>query len=296
MTTFSTSSYHQLTGHLTEIERWLRSMAVPVGRVALYRKTMERLTEVHAAGRIPETFSPDEIQSLILTFLEIEELKFINEHLAQVRDADLPSKLATTVGGPELTRGENPTKSNNHARNVLFELTLAATLASAGFMLEASGICDLRTSFEGRPVFIECKRPQSPGHVDRAIKDGMKQLERRLTGGPLGSLGILAISASKVITQGTQVFRVPTREAIVHQILSEEDSFMRRHGLTWIRKAPPNVIAVIVHIAAVGIANDEGQLYSGKQYVVHPIEGRPDAEIALTRRFYQQFTQRTICA
>lgn len=296
VTIFSTSSYREVTDHLFELEHWLQNMKVPVGRIALYRKSMERLTAVHAAGKIAETFSRDDVQSTILTFPEIAEFEFIRQHLTPEIDRDLPSKLATAASGPELTRAENPKRSTNRPRNILFELTIAATLVSAGFTLEPAGDCDLRTSFEGRPVLIECKRPQWSNNVERAIKDGMGQLQKRLATGPAGRFGILALCVSKVLTAGTHVIRVPTREDIRSEILSAENNFVRRHGLVWIRKAPPNVIAVIIHIGAVGIAQNQDQLYTGKQYVVHPIEGRPETEIALAERFFRQFNSGTIRA
>lgn len=289
MTNYSTSSYQEVADCLAELDHWLQSMNVPVGRIALYRRKIERLSLAYNAGTIPETFDSDEVRAMILLFSEIQEFEFIRLHLCLQAGLDLRSKLTEAVGGPELTRAEDPLKSTNHARNILFELTIAATLVSAGFKLEPAGICDLCTSFDSYRVFIECKRPQSDHKVDRAIKDGMRQLKKRLQDANVNSFGILAISVSKVITAGSLVLHAPTRESIRDGILASEDAFTIQHGLAWIRAAPPGVIAVLVHVGATGIAGDQGHVYTGKQYVMHPIEGRPETEIALAARFFKQF-------
>ena len=162
MTTFSNSSYADLASELSTVEAWLTSFGLNVAptRLGYYRRRLDALIASHASGTIEEDFSGDEVTDFILMFGEFQELIYIQRHLSQERHLGLPEKLRDIIGGPALTRGEALESAANHARNILFELTLAATLVAAGFPLLPSGICDLCTSFEGRRVLIECKRPQ----------------------------------------------------------------------------------------------------------------------------------------
>ena len=296
MTTYSLSSYQQVAERLTALEKWLSKMGIRVAptRIGHYQRLIDRLIKAHAAGSIPQVFTREQISSIILTFGEISEIEFVREHLSDGPNFRLREKLLDVVGGPVFPSDEDPTKSSNHARNILFELSIAATLVSGGFPLQPSGDCDLCTTCGENRVMIECKRPQSAKNVERVIKDGMSQLRKHLGRKPDRCFGLLAISASKVISGGTHVIRAPDKEGIQSELLSAGDKFIRSHGVSWNLRAPKGVIAVILHLGATGIAEDPGQLYTGKQYMVCPIERQSEEKITLARRFFEQFKNGSI--
>lgn len=193
MTKYLTSTYQDIARQLAAVDKWLSGFHIEVGptRIGDYRRRIDALIAAHTAGTIPTEFSPEEVSSFVLTFQEIQEFEFIRQHLSGGPDIDLANKLHDAVGGPILSRGEISSGAAIRARNMLFELTIAATLAASGFPLLPSGICDLCTLFEGQKVMIECKRPQSHKKVERLVREGMRQIGKHLGSKPDGSFGLL---------------------------------------------------------------------------------------------------------
>jgi len=296
MTTYSLSTYQQLAERLAALEKWLLEFGIRAGptRIGHYQRTIDRLIVAQTAGTIYDTFTKEQVASIILSFGEIAELEFVRQHLANGPDIGLAEKLAAIVGGPVLPSAEDPNKSSNHARNILFELTVAATLGSSSFPLLPAGICDLCTSFRGKRVIIECKRPQYATKVERAVKDGMRQLKKHLGPNPKQGFGLLALSASKVITAGTKMIRAPNKEGIQEELLSAGDEFIQSHRLSWSRQVPKGVIAMILHLGATGVAEASGQLYTGKQYFFCAIGRQPEDRVDLARAFFAQFQSGSI--
>lgn len=296
MTKYSLSTYQDIALQLSELDQWLSRYHIQVGptRIGHYRRRIDALITAYTAGTIPNAFSREEVSSFILTFQEIQELEYVRQHLSYAPDIGLAGKLRDIVGGPVLTSGEVSPGTANHARNILFELTIAATLAAAGFPLLPSGICDLCTSFEGQKVMIECKRPQSQKKVERLVKEGMRQIGKHLGGQADRSFGLLALSASKVISGGTHVIRTPNKEGIRTELVAAMDQIIQAHGLAWNRNVPCGMVAVILHAGATGIAEDSGQLYTGKQFAICPIERQPEERVELARRFYNRFASASL--
>jgi hypothetical protein len=293
MTNFSTSTYADVASQLAAVETWLTGFGISVAptRIGYYRRRLDALIAAHAAGTIEQDFSREEVSEFILMFGEVQELIFVQRHLSQEANLGLPDKLRDVISGPALTRGEVPESAANRARNILFELTLAATLVAAGFPILPSGVCDLCTSFEGRRVMIECKRPQSDRKVERLVKDGMKQLNTRLAQEPAESFGLLAVSISKLISGGTHVIRTATREEIQPELIAKIDAFIQTHGLSWNIQVPPAMVGVILHAGATGIPAVSGGLYTGKQYSICAIEQQPEEQVQLSFRFAEQFAR-----
>jgi hypothetical protein len=95
-------------------------------------------------------------------------------------DAYLSSKLREFVSGPESYVDEKPKAGSNKARNTGFELSVIANLAMAGLTIQQEdGLADVVARLEGATVIVECKRPQSEAHMERAICDARDQLVTR---------------------------------------------------------------------------------------------------------------------
>lgn len=107
-------------------------------------------------------------------------------------------------------------------------------------------------------------------------------------------MGLLALSASKVISGSTHVIRTPIKEEIQPELVARIDQFMRSHGRHWNHNVPRGVVAVILYAEATGIAEGLGQLYTGKQFSICAIGGQADERVELAQRFYNQFARASL--
>ena len=81
---------------------------------------------------------------------------------------DHASKNAKVLAGPLLPNDED--KNSNEARNTLFELNVAARLRRAGFIASPGIDADVECEFDGRKLFVECKRPFRERNVAKQIR------------------------------------------------------------------------------------------------------------------------------
>jgi hypothetical protein len=98
------------------------------------------------------------------------------------------------------------TVNNSVGRNTMFELSLASEWRRAGLSV-AIGEPDLRLAVGQQEFLVECKRPFDWKGVVRGLKEGGRQLRRSgVRARPGAPKGIIAISLSRIITAGEQIF------------------------------------------------------------------------------------------
>jgi hypothetical protein len=293
----SIATYREIIERLNALEVWLKNLGIATSptRLGLYQRKLLALAEAHEAGAVDRLYSKADAREMILTFSEISEFEFIQEHLQSISDnCGLAEKLKEVISGPNLTRDEDPASSSNRPRNVLFELTVSASLAAAGLALLPAGTCDVAASFEAHTVLIECKRPQFEHQLNSAIKGGMNQLKTRMASVHGANFGILAISVSKALLQGRKLVTANTQQGVSVGIDSVVDAFIRAHKRTWNAKAPPGVIAVMIHFRASGVSRNDDQLHVGQKYFICPLEHLDPGQLELAKRFYEKFSSGTL--
>ena len=95
---------------------------------------------------------------------------------------------------------------NSVGRNTMFELSLAAEWKRAGLDV-IIGEPDLKLILGHQEFLVECKRPFAWSGVVRCLKDASRQLKKDGARTKLGTpKGVIAISLSRVIASGEQIF------------------------------------------------------------------------------------------
>jgi hypothetical protein len=108
-------------------------------------------------------------------------------------------KLARALSGPFMPLAE--TKDNADARNIQFELTLAAEWRLYGLNVSI-GEPDLTLSAGATNFIIECKRPYREESIRANIRGAKHQLATRLDMAE-SFFGAVAISVSRILVPGT---------------------------------------------------------------------------------------------
>jgi hypothetical protein len=120
----------------------------------------------------------------------------------------LKPRLKVVLSGPEMPSDED--QASNQARNIQFELWLAATLSRAGASV-ALAEPDLRCKIGNISILAACKRLFSGKKLTKRINDATAQLQRGLSGLDNGTSGIIAVSLSRVLETTDRSETISTR-------------------------------------------------------------------------------------
>lgn len=169
----------------------------------------------------------------------------------------LRPKLERILKGP--FRPEEETTDNADARNVMFELALAALWRLRGADVSI-GEPDVTLRLDGVPYFVECKRPFRETSIRANIREATRQLKGKLdSAGEGGSMGIVAISVSRILNPGTKIFKAPTEKSdLLGELLERMMYENKRH---WPRSDHhPRVVAALFHASTPGVIEDKDLL------------------------------------
>ena len=114
---------------------------------------------------------------------------------AQLDPRLLAPKLKLIAEGPYGVPG-----GDDRARNTMFELWSAAALAGPGCSVritDGGADVELLVDVLAKPIAVECKRPAGKDGIDRAIRDGRRQLLRRRDHG--AGYGMLLLGTDRAL-------------------------------------------------------------------------------------------------
>lgn len=155
-------SFRNIYDELKETVDWLGQFKPNhlTTRIDKYKKNLLLLADAHDAGKVTELLESRNEEILMNSFLEASSLNLIYRGLRSFdkSDAALRQKIKVLFGGPEHSNDENPaTSNNNSARNMSFELVIAARFAAAGYPIDFGTDADLFIN-DTPQVFVESKR------------------------------------------------------------------------------------------------------------------------------------------
>ncbi|HEY8515703.1 MAG TPA: hypothetical protein VIS07_09340 [Candidatus Binatia bacterium] len=224
-------------------------------RIAVAAKRIREIWE-HIATHRPDEDWPRvggfRDVSLLIEGSEFATLLPCIERWLAEQPEDVSSKLNRVLSGPLLPTQE--TAETNKARNVLFELTLAAKLERFGRRTEHGEHPDVTLRLPQRDIFLECKRTFSPKKVDENMKDAEAQLASDLEEAPGTTFGVVAIDVTKVVNPEYECCKFWDESQLGRNMASRVDSVIARTKSTRERFRAQRIIGVLYRF--VTIAHD----------------------------------------
>lgn len=161
--------------------------------------------------------------------------------------------------------------TNNEARNTLWELKLFSRFKMVGIQASLGDPDpDVFVRVNRREYYIQCKRVFSPkvNALRNNIIHAVKQLNSDLSGKDSNSLGILAISLDRVLTDGKLMLVTDSEETARRKMTQALDRVMHNFGYLW--QEPrliqnQRIVGVILHLSAPGILEQENIFAPGTQ-------------------------------
>jgi hypothetical protein len=141
--------------------------------------------------------SDKEIQdNLLFVMREVDEWRWIYKGLMKKEPEGFFDLLKEALGGPAFAKDET---ANTRPRNIQLELRVGSYFLQSGFDITFLGLSDLVVDVDGYPVFVECKRLNSPRQVIRRATESVRQLKRRYQIAKGHSYGLVVLDVSRVI-------------------------------------------------------------------------------------------------
>lgn len=247
MKKLETTSYQKVLDDFRSAINWITNYEVSVqsSRMQHYKNTLELLNKSYAEGTTRDNFKGKNFEVLINAMYEAHELTCIWEGLKDYRSDDLRSRLQKFIGGPQSVTEERD--SNGEARNIGFELLMAAHMVKSGLDIILDREGDLTVSFDGKPIYIECKRIHSPKKLRKNINKAGEQLARRYNI-EANAKGLIAISITKIINPDHKSLIANEEGGLGRESDKIIDNFIRQHETMWQTGFDPRTIGVLVSL------------------------------------------------
>ncbi len=267
---FHSFSYDELSRGLTEALAWLESLGVRIEstRLQRYQKLMDELLTLYHANDYEE--GDRRLPEFVNLLLEAHELLEIHRGLSRIEipPSVLPQlkKLST---GPESYANENPS-SSNAGRNAGFELLVASLVAQTGLPVVSIGTSDVATTFNGKTLVIECKRPHGEASVKRNWEKAESQLKKRFSGlDSVHTRGIVALDLTRVLSPDFQTQPYGNLEELYSWIDETSNSLVKRYVPEGFEPKHRKTIAILLRFTAMALPTQENDRISYcQQYVI----------------------------
>ncbi len=249
---FDTITYRDQANSVVEACEWLckHGLNLQNTRINKYKNDLIELADYFEADKIKEFQALKSFDDIVNSTAEASEFIYIYRGLSRLTDKTIIAKLRDFIKGPESSNHELPSSSSNRARNVSFELYMAALFVLAGFEIDLTSLADIIVKINEFQVFIECKRPQSETGVNGNINDALSQLNKRYEVATDQNLarGIIALSVSKISNQNTNFIETNDELSIRPILFRKNKEFADKFGKKWQHPSNEKTIGAILQL------------------------------------------------
>jgi hypothetical protein len=190
------TDYSDLVIKSTQFLDWLhkRNIRTQGTRIENLFSNLELISNAHSSKRI-EIINHLSEEEYKFTFLESYSLFSIYDQFHNYPINFISNKkLKEIIAGPYLPADEESGSKDVNARNILFELELAAFIHRYG--IKIIGFDDLVFEFEAKKLFVECKRIISDKGLKSNLEKAISQLEYKVN--EKDNYGLIALSMDKL--------------------------------------------------------------------------------------------------
>ncbi len=242
---FERVTYKEMLLNLREFENWLGQLRINTksSRLEEVISCIDNLSISWENGRLEQLISSVDGEYLYYRLSEANAFIYVYNSLKALPDDKIPRKLLKEIIlGPFLASDEVPGGANVNNRNFLFEIEMAAKLASKD--LKITGFDDVQFTYEHYNFAMQCKRLISSRNIAYNVEKAYGQLKPMLN--ERNNRGIIALSIEKIIEADKNLLVVDNVGEIQPKIVANSLHFINEHSWCWKKIVHPKVIAVFI--------------------------------------------------
>jgi len=263
-----TSAFSDILLHLGEFFELCQDLSLyaeaETGRFGVYRSRIGQLNgeidrlRAGESERLVYRKLAEDLRRYLVALAESQEVGGLLPFLRVCSPQELMPKIRALLAGPELPSDEDQT--SNQARNIQFELWLAATLWRVGIPVELAEP-DIRCKIGDTTVLFACKRLLSVKKLTRRINEATEQLQRNLEASPERTAwGFIAISLSRVLGKTDQSEAIANRTDGLDRLASRIEVLVTRRA-RW--QQTREAQGVLFHLGSMFTNNETNRIESG---------------------------------
>ena len=279
-------TFEVIAARLQEAMNWLRTQGIDPrrSRLGIYLRTIQGFEEARRTGTVREYVTEIGHVEMNLAVMEALEYGDAFHGLRTLLNENIGAKFLETVEGPAYPQDESP--ASNRARNILFELNLAARLSRAGIVPTLGEHPDIAFRMNQVPLFVHCKRPFATNGIDRGITDARDQLLQDLAANP-EALGIIALSTGRIPNPGNRILVGENEAAITARLDRELREQYSSHERLFKGLLGSRIVGALFHISTAADPRDS-DIYVHAQHICMfswvPPDGREDLILRAVHR------------
>lgn len=277
--------YRELVEQLSKIDEWLRAKGLDQhDRIRIHIRNVTEMADALDSGNLPEVtgkISDEKRREMLWSFVESMEFSDAINALWKSR-TELPREmLELALQGPADAFAEDD--RSNRGRNAMFELAIAGRAAMAGLNPRVGGEPDVYFEFQGRRMFIQCKRLLSEAALPKRTNEAGKQLTRDLKRSlDPRDCGLMALSVSRVFNRGDKILAAHTEGDLRTLLNRSIDQLIQRHERDFRSIKHPKIAGILFHLSTPAFV-EEYELYTFAQSAtLYHIPGKPDRQLLLS--------------
>jgi hypothetical protein len=251
--------YAEIISDLEAFDAYLTSLRLR-GAPHRLRRMIAKLREIEKArvqGTLASLQARPDLPELVWSAVEALEFANIFQGIRDYDAATLKSLMQKALKGPLHPLQETSDRSNL-GRNTTFELHLGAAFRRAGASIALGQRADLRLDHGGAHVYVECKRPFSEHGIRQNITRARTQLKQRFSSDPHPvTLGLVAISVSKALNPGSNMFLVDDAQSL-RSLTNEVQRIHKLYGSDYDRLVDLRLIGILYHVFTPALVKTSG--------------------------------------
>lgn len=292
MSNLSKISFRDKSSKVEEICSWLSDHGIKIdrSRINTYRKHINEMANYYEEGKVNDLLRLRSLHDLVNSSFEVAELIQIYEGLNDLKSKPFVDKLIEVNKGPIWLNEENAS-SSNRARNIAFELHIAARYSKAGYEIDLSDEADIIVKDHRYELFIECKRPLTDHSIHGNVKDALNQLKKRYCFSNKSSKiirGLIALSISRVINRDMYLLPSNTTDDLDMNLQSINRSFIDQYKTKWSNPDDKRTIGALIYLGLPAIIKNQNMLTNCNQFDIY-LNGYANNE---DKSFLQTFTNK----
>jgi hypothetical protein len=264
--------YAEILAELKTFESYLRTLGLRRAPDRL-QSIMTMVKEIEVArteNRLASLNKRRDVAELVWSVVEGQEFADIFRGIRNYDPAVIKKLLQNALKGPLHPGDEIATDGSNIGRNTVFELRLGAALRQAGANITLGRQADIMIDHAGAHIYIECKRPFYERSIRQNVMRARVQLRQRLDADPhQPSVGVVAISVSKAVNPGSNMF-VVNDDSDLQSLSQEAERLHKQYSRDHERLLDPRLIGMVYHLFTPALLKKTGLLIAASQVDIFP--------------------------